>query len=118
MINETLNYIFEIKEETNKDLGVIHIYKKNNNMWVGFIRFDKLGKYNEGKPLVRFYAEDIVEVLDQQFHYELSYYTQELAKQWQEKEGEGIITPKSKLSVDFGLEIDKGDGKGTKKIVV
>jgi len=115
MIKETLNYVFEEKKQTDNNVGVIHIYRKNDNAWAGFIRYIK--KDEKGKPFFKFYGSDLSDIIiDQQFQYELSYYSQELAKEWK-KSGIDMIV-KSDFEVEFHMEIDKGDGTPPKKVVV
>ncbi len=115
LINETLNYAFEEKKQSDNNIGVIHIYRKNNNAWVGFIRYIKSDE--NGKPFVKFYASDLGYSLDQQFQYELAFFSKELAKVWQEEDGI-IMQVKSNMEVKFEMEIDKGDGSPIKKVIV
>lgn len=115
MIKETLNYIFDEKKQDGNNIGVIHVYRKNDNAWVGFIRYIKRDEH--GNPFVKFYASDLGESLDQQFQYELAFYSKELAQQWKDEDGI-IFKVKNNLEVKFEMEIDKGDGKPPKKVVV
>ena len=66
---KTENYLFEEKEQTDKNIGVVHAYRKSDNAWVGFIRYVK--KLENGKPFVKFHTSDIGHSIDDQFKKEL-----------------------------------------------
>lgn len=115
MISETLNYRYDEQKQDDNNIGVIHVYRKNDNAWVGFIRYIKQDE--KGKPFMKFFASDLGGALDQQFQYELSYFTKEMAKDWKDNDNIALLL-NSNLDVKFHMEIDKGDGNPPKKIVV
>lgn len=115
MISETINYRYDEQKQDDNNIGVIHIYRKNDNAWVGFIRYIKQDE--NGKTFMKFFASDLGGSLDQQFQYELSYYTKELAKDWKANDNVELKF-KDDLEVKFHMEIDKGDGQPPKKVVV
>lgn len=114
MRRETLNYIFDINEQDDKNIGVIHVYRKNDNAWFGFIRYIK--KNEQGKPFVKFFASDLGHVLDSNFKKELSQFSKELSNEWVKDGGLGFNT-NSNLDVKFTMVIDKGDGTPPKTVV-
>ena len=115
MISETTSYRYDEQKQSDNNNGVIHVYRKNDNAWVGFVRYVK--KPKAGKPFVKFYASDIQGALHKGFKEELQEYMKCLSKEWKEKEGIGVRI-KENLNVKMNLEIDKGDGKPPKKIIV
>ncbi len=114
-MSETLNYLFEEKEHSDGNVGVIHVYRKADNAWVGFIRYIK--KSTNGKPFVKFYASDLGQNLDEQFMEELKEFSQTLSKRWIENGGSGFKIGND-LDVKIKMVIDKGDGKPPKKVIV
>jgi hypothetical protein len=115
MIDETMNYRYDNQIQDDNNVGVIQIYRKNDNAWIGFIRYIKKDENN--KPFVKYFASDIGSSLDQQFKYELTYYLKELGRLWKESDDIDLVF-KQDLEVKFHMEIDKGDGKPPKKVVV
>ena len=115
MIKETLNYLFEEKKQDDGNIGVIHVYRKNDNAWVGFIRYAKKGI--EGKPFVKFHASDLGIQLDDDFKKELNEVSKSLSKEWTKNGGTGF---KVNSNFDFKLKmiIDKGDGKPPKHLTI
>jgi len=106
-MKETLNYLFEEKKQDDGNIGVIHVYRKNDNAWVGFIRYIK--KTTDNKTFVKFYASDLGQSLSEEFKKELSQFSKELAKEWKNKYNIGFNV-KSDLEVKFKIIVDKGDG--------
>jgi|GEM_PF-5839535 len=117
MIDETLNYRYDEQKQDDNNIGVIHIYRKNDNAWVGFIRYIKQDENN--KPFVKFYPSDLGGSisLEEQFKYELSYYSKKMAEDW--KINDGVeMNVKSDLEVKFHMIIDKGDGTPPREVDV
>lgn len=114
MVRETQNYLFEEKVQKDKNIGVIHVYRKVDDAWVGFIRYVK--QTEENKPFVKFYGSDLSSTLEPNFQSELAEFSQSLSKQWQE-EGNMGFKVKNSLEVKFNMIIDKGDGSEPKHVV-
>ena len=114
MIKETLNYEFEDKQQEDGNIGVVHVYRKQDNAWVGFIRYIK--ESLNGKPFVKFFASDLGQGITNEFKQELGEFSKSMAEEWKK---EGIdFKVNSNLDVKFNMIIDKGDGTPPKKIVV
>lgn len=114
-MKETLNYLFEEKKQEDGNIGVIHVYRKNDNAWVGFIRYIK--KDGNGKPFVKFHASDLGQSLDDDFRRELNEFSKGLSKEWQKNGGDGF-TVNSSIDVKLKMIIDKGDGTPPKHVTV
>jgi hypothetical protein len=114
-MRETLNYLFEEKKQEDGNIGVIHVYRKNDNAWVGFIRYIK--KTPDNKTFVKFHASDLGQSLDEDFKQELSEFSKQLSKDWQKKGGAGFAV-NSSLDIKMKMIIDKGDGTPPKHITV
>ena len=114
-MKSTLNYLFDEKKQDDGNIGVIHVYRKNDNAWVGFIRYAK--KDDNGKPFVKFNASDLGQSLTNEFKKELKEFSQWLSKEWQKNGGSGF-TVKSDIDVKLKMIIDKGDGTPPRHITV
>lgn len=114
-MKETLNYLFEEKEQEDGNIGVIHVYRKNDNAWVGFIRYVK--KSEGGNPLVKFHASDLGQNLNDEFRKELLEFSKGLSKKWKENGGSGFAV-NSNLDIKLKMIIDKGDGTPPKHVTV
>lgn len=114
-MRETLNYLFEEKKQDDGNIGVVHVYRKNDNAWVGFIRYVK--KDENGKPFVKFHASDLGYNLDEEFKKELTEFSKGLSKEWQKNGGVGF-TVNSDIDVKLKIIIDKGDGTLPKHMTV
>jgi hypothetical protein len=115
MIKETLNYLFEEKKQEDGNIGVVHVYRKADNAWVGFIRYIK--ESLDGKPFVKFFASDLGQGITNEFKQELSQFSKSMAQEWKEKDGIDFKV-NSNLDVKFNMIIDKGDGTPPKKVTV
>ena len=113
-MEKTLNYLFDEKEQEDGNIGVIHVYRKKDNAWVGFIRYIK--KSANGKPFVKFHASDLGQSLTEEFRKELKEFSLSLSKKWKENGGSGFSV-NSDIDVKFKMIIDKGDGKPPKHII-
>jgi hypothetical protein len=114
-MRETLNYLFEEKKQEDGNIGVIHVYRKNDNAWVGFIRYIK--KTPDNKTFVKFHASDLGQSLNEEFKQELLEFSNQLSKEWKENGGAGFKINNA-LDIKLKMVIDKGDGKPPKHIIV
>ena len=77
---ETLSFIFDDIRKENGLEGMVAIYRKNDNEWVAVFRyeFEKNNKDNLVTKTAKVMTFSPSLALDEQFKYELTYYTKEL----------------------------------------
>ena len=81
IINETMNYTFKDYRDENELEGVVLIYAKSDNKWIGVFRYELLkedGKSKLTTKVAKLIPLDPMIAYDEQFKYEFSYFTNDL----------------------------------------
>ena len=81
IINETMNYTFKDYRDENELEGVVIIYAKSDNKWIGVFRYELLkedGKSKLTTKVAKLIPLDPMIAYDEQFKYEFSYFTNDL----------------------------------------
>lgn len=115
-MRETEHYLFEEKKQLGSNIGVIHVYRKTDNAWVGFIRYVREVPKTK-KPFVKFHPSDLGNFIDADFKKELKEFSQSLSKEWI-NEGKSGFNVGNDLDIKLTMIIDKGDGTKPKKVIV